>query len=325
MRAGAQTLTLVGAPRNYLILQALAEGPKGQLDLRRAAGSPAQSTLRGHLKALEGIGAVVRRRRDVFPGALEYALTEPGRELLAVAAHLCLWLESAPAEPLELGSDPGKAAVKGLVDGWLAGMLSPLSDAPLSLTELDKRLSAVSYPTIERRLETMRLAEQVEMKPRTGAGTPYAVTPWLRQGIAPLAAAARWEHRNDAAGTTPVARADIESALTLAAPLLGLDPSLSGLLQIAVRPPTARGKSQRSLGLIEVRGGKVVGLAEIYPQRKPDAWASGTVDGWFTTIIDGERGDLRVSGDRILADALLGQIHSRLFHDDAGVIPAEVR
>ncbi len=229
MRAGAQTLTLLGAPRNYLILQALAEGPARLFELRREAGSPAQSTLRAHLKALEGVAAIAKRRQDSFPGTLEYELTEPGAELMEVAEHLRRWLAEAPAGPFEPGTDPARAAVKGLVDGWLAHMLAPLATEPLSLTELDRRLTTVSYPTIERRLETMRLVAQVETGERSIAGTPYVLSPWLRRGLAPLAAAARWEHRNAPAGAEPITRLEVESSLAIVAPLVSLPSEPSGV------------------------------------------------------------------------------------------------
>lgn len=325
MRAGAQTLTLLGAPRNALILRALAGGPRGQLELRRAAGSPAQSTLRGHLKVLEAVGAIAKRRRDAFPGALDYELTEPGERLLDVAEHLGSWLACAPAGPLELGSDPARAAVKGLVDGWQARMLAPLASGPLSLTELDKRLSTISYPTIERRLETMRLTDQIDVGERDGAGTPYILTTWLRQGIAPLAVATRWEHRYAPDGASPITRLEVESALTIAAPLLSLAPSFSGICQLAVRAPTPTEKRRRFLGMLEVREGEVAAFIEVYPQRKPDVWASATVETWFATVIDGDRTGLRLSGDRALAEALFDRIHEALFATAASVIPGEVR
>ena len=320
MRAGAQTLTLLGAPRNYLILRALVEAPKGQLELRRAAGSPAQSTLRGQLRTLAEIGAIERRRRDAFPGALEFELTESGRELLVVGEHLSRWLSRAPAGPLELGGDAAKAAVKGLVDGWIGYMLRPLADGPLSLTELDRRVSTISYPTIERRLETMRLADQVKVGSRAGAGTPYELNPWLRRGIAPIVVAARWEDRNRPDEAAPITRLEVDTALAIARPLLAIEPALSGVCQVSVRAPTPEKKRRRLLPAIVVRDGEIISFSGAYPQRKPDAWASGTSEAWLSTLIDGERRGLRVSGDRAMIDALLGSIHMALF---AEVVPRE--
>lgn len=311
MRAGGHTLTLLGAPRSFLILRSLAEGTKGQLDLRRDAGSPAQSTLRGNLEVLEKARVLEKRRRDAFPGALEYDLTDPGRELLAVAASVERWLAAAPREPIELGSDTAKAAIKGLVEGWCAAVLTTLANGPLSLTELDKRIASMSYPTLERCLDTMRLAEQLEVGTRGPKGTPYSLTDWLRKGLTPLALAARWEYRHSPDGVDPIDQSDIDGALMLGGPLFELSGEVSGVCQLAVKIPDGK-KQQRSLGFVEVQGGKLKFRA-VYPQVEPDAWASGTTDTWFATVVEADTSGLKVSGDRDLAEAVFEGVHQALF------------
>jgi DNA-binding HxlR family transcriptional regulator len=315
MRAGGKTLTLLGAPRTILVLRSLSEGTKGQLELRRDAGSPAQSTLRGHLRTLETTGVVLKHRRDTFPGALEYSLTDPGRELLTVARSVERWLAMAPQAPLELGSDPAKAAIKGLVEGWTATVLPALADGPLTLTQLDKRIAAVSYPTIERCLQTMRLARQLEVGERSNKGTPYAVTDWLRHGLAPLTHAARWEHRHQADGAAAVDHIDIADALILSAPLFRLPGRLSGICQLAVNEPGGS-RDDRRLGYLEVRRRELT-YGQVYPDISPDAWASGTVDSWFATVIDTNAGKLKLSGDRKLASDIFERLHNTLFDEGA--------
>jgi DNA-binding HxlR family transcriptional regulator len=187
-RSGAQTLVLLAAPLNVSILRALAEGPRQQSELRQAAGSPAQTTLRAQLRHLVEIGAVEMQRRNDFPGALDYELTAAGGGLLDVLLVLEAWLEKAHP-PLTLGGNEAKAAVKALAEGWSTTMLWALAGGPLSLTELDRAIGAVSYPSLERRLSALRLAALVKPAPNRGRGTPYAVTDWLRQAVAPLTAA----------------------------------------------------------------------------------------------------------------------------------------
>lgn len=314
MRAGGQTLTLLGAPRTFLILKSLAEGPKGQFELRRDAGSPAQSTLRAHLRALETSGAVARQRRDSFPGALEFRLEESGRELLEVAVDLQRWLCSAPGEPLELGGDAAKAAIRGLVESWNTTVLTTLAAGPLSLTEMDKRIGTVSYPTIERCLETMRLVDQLEVGVRSNRGTPHAITDWLRRGVGPLTLGARWEHRRKPTGAMPVHRPDIEGAFMLVAPLLDLQAQQPGVCHLSVKVP-GDDRQRRFAGLVEVRGTRAV-LGGVHPQARPDAWASGEIEDWFSALT-GATGDLSVSGNRELARTLLDGLHQTLFAGEA--------
>jgi DNA-binding HxlR family transcriptional regulator len=130
VRAGGHTLALLGAPRTFLILRSLDDLPKNGLELRRSCGYLAPSTLRSHLAALEAEGTIRHRRQNSSARALEYGLTDAGRELLTVAAGLERWLGEAPERPLELGDHAAKAAVHGLVTGWATTVLTELAAAP---------------------------------------------------------------------------------------------------------------------------------------------------------------------------------------------------
>ena len=57
------------------------------IDLRRAAGSPPQTTMRNQLRMLTRIGIVERCQQAEFPRAVDYQLGKPGHELLEVATH----------------------------------------------------------------------------------------------------------------------------------------------------------------------------------------------------------------------------------------------
>lgn len=307
MRAGGYTLMMLSMPRVALILRSLAGANKSRQDLRRDSGFPAQSTLRNQLQGLEVAGVLMKHRSDASPEALEYVLTASGHELLTVLDSLGIWLGGKPNGGLELDSDPARAAIRALADSWIAGMLPLLSTAPLSLTELDKELSRSSYPSLERRLDSLRLAEQVEEGEGGGSGTPYMATKWLRRGIVPIVQAASWEHGNDHEEAEAVTRLEIGSAFTIAAPMLAFPLRLSGICQLAVRAPVP-GKRKRALGTIEIRAGELI-FNGVHPQEKPDAWASGKSADWFAALIEGDTGCLRLSGDRDLALAIFAQIH----------------
>ena len=322
MRAGAQTITLLGTPRTILVLQSLAEGTKGSFELRRDAGSPAQSTMRSHLRGLGATGVIARRRRDSFPGALEYILTDSGRELLIVADSLEQWLAGSPQGSLELGGDQARAAVKGLAESWIANVLTALAMKPLSLTELDKQISAASYPTIERCLENMRLADQLEVGTRGRSGTPHAITDWLRRGVVPLALAARWEHSYGSDGADPVDHADFDGAFRLVGPLFSMSRLLSGSCQMELKIPHDDSNTQEHFSeVIEVTNG-ALSFDGFYPGIEPDVRASGSIDAWFSTMIDGDMNTLKLKGDRDLAKAVLGGLHRSLFKGVANKTPA---
>jgi DNA-binding HxlR family transcriptional regulator len=310
MRSGARSLSLLATPRNFLILQALADGPKRRIELRRAAGSPAQTTISGDLRCLEEIGAIVKRRHDSFPGPVEYELGIPGSELLFVAAALGRWLSLAPEEPLELGSEAAKAAIKTLVEGWSTSILRALATTPLSLTQLDRVIGALNYPALEYRLDAMRLAGQVEARPSNSRGTPWGVTDWLRRGVGPIVAASRWERRHARAETGPITRLDIEAVLLLAVPLLTLPTELSGSCRLGVE--LTDGSEHRLAGaMVCVERGEIA-LCTVHLQGHPDAWSTGSVDAWLQAIIESDVEQIEMGGDQRFARTLIEGLHGAL-------------
>jgi DNA-binding HxlR family transcriptional regulator len=310
-RSGAQTLVLLAMPLNCLILRALADAPKQQAELRGEVGSPPQTTLRAQLKKLTAVGTIAKHRRDPFPGVLDYELTAPGHSLLFVASVLERWLGEAPQGPLPLGDNAAKAAVKALAEGWSTTMLRALAAGPLSLTELDRIIGSLSYPSLERRLAALRLAGQVEARRGNGRGTPYAVTDWLRQGVAPLAAAARWERCHLPQATTPFGRLDTEAAFLLAVPLLRLAEELSGTCRMAMELPNGAGR--RLAGVtVEVRSGRIASCITKL-EIGTDAWALGSPAAWLDAVIEGDSDRLELGGDDRLACAALGGLHEKLF------------
>ncbi|MGC1853259.1 MAG: winged helix-turn-helix transcriptional regulator [Solirubrobacterales bacterium] len=308
-RSGAQTLVLLAAPLNVDILRSLADGPKQQAELRRATGS-AQTTLRAQLRRLVEIGVIDKNRRNRFPGALEYELTDMGKDLIFVATVLERWLDATPDGSLPIGSNAAKAAIKALTEAWSTTMLRALAAGPLSLTELDRVIGSLSYPSLERRLAAMRLAGQIEARPGDGRGTPYGVTEWLRQGVGPLAAATRWERRHMPRETAPLTRIDAETVFLLAVPLLRLPAEATGRCRMAAEIPNGKG---RLAGVtVGVEAGNVISCTTQL-EDTPEAWALGPSAAWLGTVVDADVQQLEIGGDYGLARALLDSLHQELF------------
>lgn len=311
-RAGTEALRVLSTPINVFVLQALAEGPRSLVDLRREAGSPPQTTMRGHLRTLARTDVLVRRRRNDFPGSLDFELTPVGRELWGVAQVVNAWLRSAPEGPLRLGSGSARSAVKALVEGWGTSMIRALAARPLSLTELNGLISGLSYPSLERRLGAMRLAGLIERIPGRGRGTPYTVTGWMRHAIAPLGVAARWERQHAPAETVPIKRLDAEAAFLLAIPLLRLSPDLSGTCRLAVEVGNPSGGERLAGVLVGVEEGRVASCVASV-RGHADAWASGSTQAWLRAVIEQDTELLEMGGDGALAQSLLDGLHGTLF------------
>lgn len=310
MRTGAYALSLLSAPINVQALAALAEKPRSLVDLRRASGSPAPTTLRGHLRKLTEIGVVVRRRIEESQTSAEYELADSGRELLAVAGTLQEWLKESPEEPLTLGNINAKSAVKALAEGWSTGMIRALASKPLTLTELDRLITEVSYPSLERRLEAMRMVGQIEPVPSKSRGTPYMVTDWLRKSIAPIIAAVHWEQMQMQSEAAAITKIDVEAAFMMVLPLLRLNGELSGLSRLAVEMDGA--KPRLAGVMVALEQGKI-SAATTRLEGDPIAEATGSATNWIRAVTDPEPDRLRINGDRRLAVAHVLGINEALF------------
>ena len=317
VRAGGTALSLIAAPLNVPILRAHREGPLRLPDLRERIGGAAQTTLRGQVGNLRGIGALERQVRSGMPYTVENELTAVGEEVLTVAEIVEAWLARAPQGSIPLGSEAAKGAIRALVGGWGSTMLRALAARPLSLTELSSVINAHSYPALERRLSAMRAARQLELRPSGDRGAkPYGVTDWTRQAVAPIAAAGRCECRHLAHSTSPLARIDIEAIFLLSVPLVDLDVTHSGacLLAVDTDPGGSRQPTDRLAGVhVDVEEGAIVACSSRL-EYDPQTWALGSTGAWVDAILEGKAERLRIGGDRVkLAEELIQRLHVSLF------------
>ncbi len=308
-RAGTQALSLLGTPPNPFVLRALAEGSSSLAELQSRGGSP-RSTLRTRLRDLIAAGVIAQRSLD-FPRVSAYELTPAGEELLFVAEALERWLGESPTTHCPLGGEGAKAAIGALAEGWSATLLRALAAKPLSIADLDSLIVTFNYPSLERRIAAMRLCGQVEACVDRGREIPYAVTAWLRHGVAPLLAAIRWEQRHPVEDVGPLAAIDVEAVFLLAMPMLKLSRDLSGRCRFAVELPKGDGKRLAG-ALTELQEGALTACSSRL-EGSVEAWASGPVAAWLGALIDGDMTSLELGGDGRLARAIVGDMHRVLF------------
>lgn len=311
MRAGAHALSLLSVPLNAQVLFALEEEPLPLSAVRKAAGSPPPTTMRGYLRNLTDLGVLHRHRREDFPGQLDLALGAPGRGLLPVAEVLKTWLSSAPEGHVEVGSLAAKSSIKALIEGWSHGIVRAIAARPLSLTELDDLIASLSYPSLERRLTAMRDVGQLAACAGDGRGTPYAATDWLRRAVGPLVAAALWERSHLPDASAPIGRLDIEAAFLLATPLAKVSAALSGACRLAVELPRDDGRSLAGVQVV-LRGGEAVSCTSRLAGHV-DATATGSVRSWLEALNYDTPNCLEFSGDRELATDIVDALHGALF------------
>lgn len=303
MRPGVQVLSILAVPLNVEILQALSVEPKPLPDLRREAGHPPVTTMRSYLRKLTELGAIERHREDDFPGSVSYTITRDGERLLAVGEILQRWLQTAPEGSIDLGSTAAKSATKAFVDGWSTSVVRALAARPLALTELDRFIPQVSYPTLERRLTAMRVVGLIEPSSQgTGKVTRYQVTPWLRTAVAPLTAAVGWERQCLGNEAPPPGRIGIEATFLLALPLLDLPSEASGTCRLAVE--LRRGTELEFAGvMVKVEEGELRSCVSRL-EGQPDSWVTGNVLDWFRWLRGSNGHQIEMGGDTSLIAAV---------------------
>lgn len=305
MRPGIQALSILAVPLNVEILQTLEAKPTPLPELRREVGHPPVTTMRSYLRKLTELGAIERHREDDFPGSVSYTITRPGEKLLAVGEILQHWLNSAPEGPIELGGTAAKSATKAFVDGWSASVVRALAARPLALTELDRFIPQVSYPTLERRLTAMRLVGLIEpCGQKNGKVTRYQVTPWLRSAVAPFTAAVGWERQCLPDRAPLPGRIGIEATFLLAVPLVEVSTDVSGTCRLAVE--LRRGTELEFAGvMVTLEEGQLRSCVSRL-EGQPDSWASGNVLDWFRWMRGTNGHHIELGGDTELANALAG-------------------
>lgn len=315
-RAGARILELLANPLNARILRALEPGPLRLAELHERTEWPAQTTLRAVIANLRELGLLERVEVNRMPLSVANGLTDAGREALFVAGVVERWLAAAPEGPIPIDSDAAKAAIKALTAAWSSTMVRELAFEPASLTELDRRIEDMSYPSLERRLSRMRSTRQIEpAATANGRGRPFGVTEWLRLAVAPLCASARCERRFMREESAPITAVEVEAAFLLVVPLIVLPAEAEGICMLSVSADPETAEAERNLAgvTVEVRGGEVVGCAPRVDTATP-TWALGSPGTWLNVSIEGRLERLRIGGSRPqLAADLAHGIHVALF------------
>jgi len=291
-RSGTRGLSLISSSISRHILRELSEGPKRLDEMWGLSGSPVGTGMPD-------------------PDAVETKITPAGEELLFVAFILERWLQNAPKGPLPFGESEAKAVIGALKGGWTSTVLHGLAAEPRTQTELDRATGALNSRSLEFHLKEMQRAELVAARPSDGEGAIYAVTDWLREGIAPLAVAARWERHHAAAETAPIAGLDVEAAFLLTVPMLELPAELSGSCRLVVEIDNV-GEHRQAGVTVWVEDGQVASCA-VDLQAEADAFAIGPASAWLDAVIEADTHDIRLGGDRELARALLTELHVTLF------------
>jgi DNA-binding HxlR family transcriptional regulator len=289
VRAGTLALLMVASTAKRHILRELLDGPKSISEMHEEDGSP----------------AVVGELEDAA-----VKITPTGREMLFVSFVLERWLQSSPLGALPLGSDAADDATAALACGWSTTLTHTLAREPLTFPQMSEAV-ALSYRSLEDHVDAMEQTGLLVRRPGGSGGARYAVTDWLRAGIAPLSAAARLERVSTIEDALPIDALDVEAAFMLTLPMLELPTDLSGTCLLGVEveggpKPGLAGATAR------IDGGRVVSCVRQLDENA-DAWATASAPDWLDTVIEPDAKRVSTGGNRLLASILLDRLHRVLF------------
>lgn len=274
--------------------------------------------------ALSMAGDPVNRRllRDLanrpFPAGRggEYQITSGGREGLFLGFVIERWLQQAPAGPISAEDDEAERATTALAGGWTSTLVHTLAREPMTLPELQSEIGGMRRRELKRRLDEMLATGLVATHTRGEEDAIYAVTDWLRAGIATLITGARVERRSPNQDMAPIDALDVEAAFLLALPLLELPQELSGVCSLGVN--LADDETFPLTGVTaQIAAGRIASCSSGL-SREVDAWAAATASAWLDTVIEPDAKRVRTGGDRWLAAALLDRLHQSLFGVQVG-------
>lgn len=252
-----------------------------------------------------------------------YEIADPSvRDDLLVATNLHRWLGACPAGPLTHPSEATFEAVTALARGWASTIVHALAAAPLNLAELEARTAGdLGRERLRRYAGDMERVGLLEARRDSAGETRYAATRWLREAVAVLVAAARFETRRVPAHTAAPDELDVRAAFELVLPRVTLPAERSGSCRLGVEiggdgPPRLTGVT------IRVESGRVASIAPGLDERA-GAWAIGSSAYWLDAVAEPENARVRAGGDLDLAEAVLPALHEVLFADDAYRMPRD--
>lgn len=264
---------------------------------------------------------VLERPLEMAPGEV-YRVSPGGREVLYVAFVVEQWLQRAPRGALVFNSGDADNAVTALADGWSATVVHMLAREPMTFAELevaikDGAAEELTREELARLVKTMRRSEQIVALPGAAGEPMYALTDWLRAGIAPLIASARLERRNPMEGMSPIDELDVEAGFRMALELVELPPQLSGTCRLGFNLDDEEGQPMTGVTAQIDQGRAVACRREL--DIEADAWAAASAIDWLDTVIEPDTKKVRTGGNAWLTKALVEGFHRTLFGIDVQV------
>jgi DNA-binding HxlR family transcriptional regulator len=200
---------------------------------------------------------------------------------------------------------PDARALDLVGDKWTLLIIRDLAAGPRRFVELQRVLPGISTEQLRSRLNRM-VADGLLTRQRYREVPPrvdYELTERSRELMPVLGALARWGYDWTWGAPRPGEDVNIGAIFRLAPGMLTPPENVSGTVELVV---DARGDLPERRYQLALAGGQVEITELAQAEEEPDARVSGPVSAWVAVLgPGGGAGDLQVSGERQLADAVL--------------------
>ncbi len=310
-------LKLLGNGANGPILMALGPRSLRTKKLTEKVPTYAPRTVYRHARKLAELGLVDREEVAGVPSTVIHSLSPAGRDLYrlidAYAKASIPWV-SGP------GSGDGVWTVCGLLgEMWTYGWIEELGHGGRSATDLAEATAEMTFHQVSRRTHQLLSWSLLYESVARGHRKRYQLSEQARHGMALIAGLGRWRQQH-AAGEEEggLTVGEMTTVLRASLPLLQLPEHQERSIKLGIVGTTGQDGQRGSATLTaHVSAGGTVRCVKAKPSE--DAWAIGTVDTWFSALLDDDRGRMRVGGDLDFVDDCL-----KLLHEVLWAAPADV-
>lgn len=247
--------------------------------------------------------------------ALEYEVTESGRQLHAATVIVTRWFRAHPGRPLD--PSVGWRAFADLGRSWRMVLVEWIVRREPTVEEVAEGFDGFDEQQLAETLEAMGHADMVELRKGRDGRPRYRLTPWAARAIGILAALARWEQRFRPPGSAAIEIDDAVVAILATLPLIRLPETATGTCTFTAEVENGRQADPR-FGMVwtRIRRGRAVDIGEGAPPGPADGWAAGAFSSWIAAVLDGRENALRHDGRGEagigLVTSVVAQFHAQL-------------
>jgi DNA-binding HxlR family transcriptional regulator len=197
---------------------------------------------------------------------------------------------------------------------WGMGFVERLSHEPQTLTQLAGGPHGLTFHQVTRRMRLFSDAGLLIAHPPNGHGRKYELTEHGRRRMALIIGVGRWRHRHvlteEGNGLTGT---ELASILRSALPLITV-PAFAGMCFNFGVASAMDKYGHRTVEALQASVGNdgTISCDQVH-QATVDGSAVGTMNTWFATLLDGNRGRMRSGGNLPLVDACLTQLNEVLW------------